>query len=214
MGSTPTFGTSKINNMIKIIIFDTDGVLIHHEMYFSQRFSKEFGIPMDDVLQFFKNEFQLCLVGKADLKEELAKYFPKWKWERTVDELLAFWFENENNVDKRILENVTSLRKNGIRCYLDTNNEKYRVKYLFEDMGLKNYFDGSFSSAELGYLKPQQEFWAMIHEHLGHPDKKNVLVWDDDEKNVESAKFFGFNSEFYSTFDGYKKVMKSLFHAS
>ena len=196
--------------MIKTVVFDTDGMVIQREMYFSQRFSKEFGVPMEKVLPFFENEFQLCLVGKADLKEELAKYLSQWNWKKSVEELLSYWFANESNLDKKMLESVKNLRSKGIGCYLNTNNEKYRVQYLFENLDLKKIFDGVFSSAELGFLKPQPEFWSAIHERLGKPDKSEVLVWDDDEENVESAKNFGFHSESYSDYDAYENRMKSL----
>lgn len=196
--------------MIKAIIFDTDGTIIHREMYFSERFSKEFNVPLEKILPFFKNEFQLCLVGKADLKVELQKYLPLWGWTKSVDELLAYWFTNESDVDKGLIESVKQLRTRGFKCYLDTNNDKYRTQYLLDNLGLKNLFDGIFSSAELGYLKPQNGFWAAIHDRLGKPAKPEVLVWDDDEKNVESAKSFGFQSELYLGFDSYQSRMKSL----
>ena len=196
--------------MIKAVIFDTDGMVIHRDVYFSQRFSQEFGVPIEKVLPFFNKDFQLCLVGKADLKKELAKYLNQWDWKKSVDDLLTFWFEHESNLDKKILESVKVLRNSGISCYLDTNNEKYRVQYLFENLELRRLFDGAFSSAELGFLKPQQEFWSTIHEHLGKPNKSEVLVWDDDEENVESAKKFGFHAEFYSGLEAYESRMKSL----
>jgi len=196
--------------VIKTVIFDADGMVVHREMYFSQRFSREFGVPMEKVLPFFRNEFQLCLVGKADLKQELNKYLNKWNWQESVDDLLLFWFEHESNVDKKMLESVMALRNGGMLCYLETNNEKYRVKYIFENLNLKDFFDGVFSSAELGFLKPQQEFWSAIYDRLGKPDKSGVFVWDDDLENVESARNFGFNAEFYSDFDSYENKMKSL----
>jgi putative hydrolase of the HAD superfamily len=196
--------------MIKIIIFDTDGMVVHREMYFSQCFSQEFGVPIEKVLPFFKNEFQLCLVGKADLKQELIKYLDQWGWQKSVEDLLAYWFGHESGVDEKVLKSISTLRNKGLQCYLNTNNEKYRTQYLFEKLGLKNLFDGVFSSAKLGYLKPQPEFWSAIHGHLGKPDKSAVLVWDDDEKNVESAKNFGFHSELYSGFESYEERMKSL----
>ncbi len=196
--------------MVTTVIFDTDGMIVRREMYFSQRFSQEFGVPMGDVLPFFKNEFQLCLVGKADLKQELAKYLSQWGWQKPVEDLLSFWFEHESNLDKKMLASVQALRNKGIRCYLSTNNETYRVQYLFGTLALKDFFDGAFSSAELGFLKPQPEFWSAVHEHLGKPEKSEILVWDDDMENVESAKNFGFHSELYTGLDAYEARMKSL----
>jgi len=197
--------------MIKTILFDTDGMVIRREMYFSQRFSQEFNIPLGMVLPFFKNEFRLCLIGKADLKQELAKYFDQWNWQKSADDLILFWFEHESNLDQKILESVRTLREKGFRCYLDTNNEKYRIQYLLENFGLKNHFDGLFTSVDLGFTKPQPEFWSAIHDQLSQPDKSEVLVWDDGQENVESAKEFGFQSELYSGFDAYQSRVNSLF---
>jgi len=194
-----------------IILFDTDGIIIQRKTYFSQRFSDEFDIPMEKVRPFFNQEFQLCLVGKADIKVELKKYIKEWGWEKTIDDFLVYWFECESDIDKRIIESVKILREKGVRCYLHTNNEKYRTEYLFEKLKLKNYFDGIFFSAKLGFKKPQQEFWFAIYNHLGKPNKQEVFLLDDDEKNVLSAKKFGFQSEFYSSFNSYERQIKKLF---
>ncbi len=80
--------------MIKIVVFDVDGIVIRREMYFSQRFSREFGVPIEEILPFFENEFQLCLTGKADLKKEISKYFGRWGWKKSIDELFSYWFSN------------------------------------------------------------------------------------------------------------------------
>ena len=61
--------------MIKTILFDVDGVVIPKKRRFSTNFSREFNVPIEKLSQFFENEFQLCLVGKADLKKEIKKLF-------------------------------------------------------------------------------------------------------------------------------------------
>lgn len=165
---------------------------------------------MEKILPFFQNEFQLCLTGKADLKQELTKYLSKWNWQKSIEDLLDYWFENENTLNKQMLENIKNLRDNGIRCYLNTNNEKYRAQYLFEKLNLKNSFDDIFSSAQLGVKKPQIKFWEAIHNSLNKPNKSEILVWDDDEENVKSAQDFGFQAEFYSDFDNYEKLLIKL----
>ena len=194
--------------MIKIILFDVDGVIIPHKRRFSSNFSKEFNVPIEKLSQFFENEFQLCLIGKADLKKEIKKYFKHWNWEKSADELLEYWFDNENEIDKKILESIKNLRDQGIKCFLSTNNEKYRADYILKNISLEKHFDGIFASGHIGHQKPQQNFWQAIYDMLGKPSKQSVLCWDDDEKNIESAKKFGFQAELYTNYNDYKNKIK------
>lgn len=192
------------------VIYDTDGMIIHREMYFSERLAKDFFIPLKAITPFFKNEFQSCLVGRSDLKQEIQKYLSIWNWTKTVDDLLAFWFQSESALNQDMLDHVTLLRAQGIRCYLGTNNEKYRVQYLRQDLDLEKSFDGIFASSSIGFRKPQIEFWQAVENGLGNLDKNQVIVWDNEIKNVESAKEFGFQAELYSDFATYKNKMALL----
>lgn len=195
--------------MINTVILDIDGVVIKREMYFSTCLTKDFGTAPEKILPFFKNEFQQCLIGQADLKEELKKYIDSWNWPGTIEQLLAYWFKNESDVDQRILQSVKVFKATGIHCALETNNEKYRTEYLRQTLKLNLTFDGIFSSCELGYAKPSIEFWEVIHQRLGQPDKATVLVWDDEAESVKSAQYFGFQAKLYTGFDVFQKVMLS-----
>jgi len=195
--------------MINILILDTDGIVVYREKYFSERMSDEFGASLEETTAFFKNEYKMCAIGQADLKQELAKDLGRWHWKQTVDDLIKFWFEHENVIDFKILEYVGNLRNKGIKCYLDMDNEKYREQYLVENMGLGKHFDGVFSSASLGFLKSDLGFWAAVYERLGRPVKTEALVWDDDQKNVAVAKDFGFQAEHYKDFQTFKDYLES-----
>ncbi|MFA6553125.1 MAG: HAD hydrolase-like protein [Patescibacteria group bacterium] len=195
--------------MIDKVIFDTDGVVIRREMYFSACLTKDYGTAPEKILPFFKNEFQQCLIGQADLKEELKKYISSWDWTGTIDQLLAYWFKNESDVDRRILHTVQTLRTAGIHCYLDTNNEKYRTEFLRETLKLSDSFENVFSSSELGYAKPSLEFWKTIHQRLGQPEKTSLLVWDDEAESVKSAQDFGFHAELYTGFGPFQTSMQT-----
>lgn len=185
--------------MIKVVLFDCDGPIIRREKYFSQRLLEERGIYSDAEREdsFFKTEFLDCEIGKTDLKEVLPKWLKVWKWRGSVDELLEYWFFGESQKDELMLEHVQVLRKQGIQCLLATNNEKYRVQYLWQVVGLKNYFDGCFASCDLGYLKNERGFWEKLMESLGGFEPDEVLLIDDDLENIESAKAFGLNAELY-----------------
>ena len=95
--------------MIKYFLFDADGVVIKKRTKpFSVRFSEDYGVSADLVSEFYKNEYQLCAVGKADLKTAIVKYLSRWNWTKSVDELLEYWFDAERELDN----NVVSLIKN------------------------------------------------------------------------------------------------------
>src|SRR5688500_6890642 len=117
--------------MSKILLFDMDGVVVKKTKVFRVRISEKLNIPLEKVLEFFKNEFQESLVGKADLKVVLEKYIHEWGWNDTVESLLKFWFEGESEVDDQLLAKISNYRKGGGKGYLASNNEKYRIDYLW-----------------------------------------------------------------------------------
>ena len=162
--------------MKHIVIFDADEVVIKREMYFSQRLARDFNIPEEKIMKFFRNEYKECAVGKADLKETLEKYLEKWGWKGTTDDLLKYWFENEREVDEEMAREIKSLRVKGHVCCLATNNEYYRTKYLADEVGLGQLFDRIFSSAEIGHLKSENEFWKYVEKKLER-NLDDIVVW-------------------------------------
>lgn len=196
--------------MKNIIIFDADEVVIKREMYFSQRLARDFGIPEDDIMQLFRNEFKDCAIGKADLNEVLEKYVEKWGWKGSVDDLLKYWFENEREVNEEITNEIKSLRAKGYICCLATNNEAHRTKYLSETVGLKDLFDHIFSSSEIGHMKSESEFWKYIQEKLGLKDLENVVVWESDGKIIEKAAEFGMKGFLYTDMNDFQEKMGEI----
>lgn len=196
--------------MIKVIIFDADGVLVHSKRRFSTTLAEKHGISLKSTLPFFNGPFQECLVGNSDLKEIILPYLDKWGWDKGVDTLLDYWFSLESQTDKLLIKYIKELRQKGVICLLATNNEKYRFKYMMSKMGLQKVFDKTYASAHLGHKKPNQSFFLKIYKELGKIDKKEILFVDDSIENIKGAKKFGINTEFYTTFDNLKKKISLL----
>ena len=199
--------------MIKIALLDVDGIIIKlRSKYFSQKLVEDFGLQLDAdaIVKFFQNEFILCETGKADLKEELKKQIKIWQYPGTVEDLMKIWFEGEQELVPEVVNFIKKLRSNGIKCFLATNNEKYRTDYLLNVVGIKNFVDGYFSSAIIGFMKPQNEFWQEVYSQLGNPTKDTVIVWDNKKEIVDSAKEFGFTSELYVDLAHFEKTMNEL----
>lgn len=146
-------------------------------------------------------------MGKADLKEELKPLLKDWKWEKSVDELLDYWFEGENYVDKKIIGAIRRLRQKGIKCILATNQEKYRFDYMKNRMGLGNVFDNIYCSAEIGLKKPDEEYLKYINDDL-KLKKEEIMFWDDRESYANAARSFGWQSYVYKNFEDFKKIIK------
>lgn len=192
--------------MIKAILFDVDGVLVNGER-FSNNLAKDYGIAPDVTEPFFNGPFKDCILGKADLKETIEPHLKDWGWKGTVDELLNYWFKSEHNIDEDLVEYIQDLRKRGIKCYLATNQEKYRTQYMLDKMGFAHSFDKVYASSQLGHRKPNQEFYDKIMEDLPGINKEEILFWDNAVDNVEAARQFGIKGEVYSTFEDFKQKM-------
>jgi putative hydrolase of the HAD superfamily len=186
---------------MRFLLSDLDGVILKKEYYFSDRFCEKYGVPKEVVQDFFKNEFQQCLVGQADLREVLSVKLVEWGIDESVDTILSFWFEHERTLDESVLEKVKMLRESGVRVYISTNNEKLRAQYVWDVLGFKKSFDGIFASGEVGFKKPTEAFWKHVWQALALTDvlaeKSDVEVWDDDMQNCEGAQQFGFNALFH-----------------
>ncbi len=193
--------------MIKVIIFDGVNCITYQEPL-SVGLARDYKIPLEKTLPFFKGALQDCVAGKSDLKEVLPPFLDVWGWENGVEGLLSYWFERDHKIDTQIVSYIKDLRDKKIICLLATNNEKYRFAYMLSKMGFDKIFDKSYCSALLGCKKPDQEFFSKILTDLKDIKKEEVLFWDDKTENVQGAKDFGINAELYINFLDFKEKMK------
>jgi putative hydrolase of the HAD superfamily len=182
-------------SQMKTFVFDADGVICVGES-FSIALERQHGIPRERLASFFAEAFPGCLLGRRDLKEVVASYAAEWGWRKSVEDLLAFWFQSEHVISFEALECVRSLRKKGHVCVLGTNQEKYRTSFLRSEMRLAEEFDQIFPSCELGVAKPSAAFFTSVQKYLKVPTSSLCLI-DDSESNVMAAKASGWRSVWY-----------------
>lgn len=194
----------------KAILYDNDGMVARGGR-FSEEYTKEFGVDTAVLTPFFEGPFKKCLIGEADLKEELAKVLDVWKWKGTVDELLQYWFSVGDTPHEEVYVSVVKFKEQGLVVCLATNNEKYRVQYLIKKLSYDTIFDHIFSSADLGAYKQSfegaEKIYQTLKEKCGILDKEEILYWDDREKNVQNLNNMGFNAQLYHEYDSFRAVM-------
>ena len=195
--------------MFKIVLFDADGVVVKRRKYFSEIYAEKTGLDARaDFLPFFQGEFRNCVVGKADLKRIIKPWLPKWKWDKGADAFLQLWFETESNIQRDLLDYVAGLRKQGVRCYLASQQERYRGEYLIDKLGLRDKFDGFFMTYELGVRKDDKQFFQLILEKLKYPAPE-ILFADDEQENLDAASETGISTHFYSDLEAFRKFVES-----
>lgn len=194
--------------MVKLALFDIDGIL-NVAPRFSTRFTQEFGVSMDKLLEFFEGSFQKCLIGKADLREELEEVKDKWNFEGSVDELLNYWFKGEVNEIKEVREFIMGIKQTGVTTAAGTNQEKLRIEYLTKTLKLNEVFEEIYSSARIGIKKPDTKFFEFISEDLSVPYDQ-IIFWDDKQSNVDSARSLGIHAYLFEGLDKMREQFKNL----
>jgi putative hydrolase of the HAD superfamily len=188
--------------MIKALLLDIDGVLIIGKP-FSEHLEHDHNISRETTAAFFRERFPACLIGKADLRDELSNYLVGWGWQGSVDDFLRYWFTSEQTLNNQLVMALQLMRQQGVRCYLATNQEKYRSTYLWNKLGLNKKFDGLFSSSQIGYTKSSPHFYKYVLKELANVPPQEILFWDDQEENVEQARQVGLLAECYRNFSDF-----------
>jgi putative hydrolase of the HAD superfamily len=177
------------------VLWDADGVLQHlpDGWEASMRPVVEDAVP--DVQGFLAEAFEAerpALVGQADWLEILPALLARWGVPHLYDRAVRVWLTIVPQPEVRDL--VTSLRAEGVRCYLATNQTEQRGRYMAEHLGYDDLLDGAFWSYELGLAKPDPAYFTAILDRLGL-EAAEVLFIDDNMASVEAARSVGLAAE-------------------
>jgi putative hydrolase of the HAD superfamily len=196
--------------MIRVILFDNDGVVSNPPEFFSDWYCREYGLPAGLMEPFFRGPFVDCIRGKADLKELLVPLLPAWKWNGGVEEFLDLWFEKENIIDEEVVALIKELSDEDIICCMATNQEKYRLAYLRKRF--EGIFDEVYGSADIGFKKNQPEFAKFVANDLSQRFEiaaDEILLIDDEARNVEVSSQV-INAYQFTTLEALKKKLDEI----
>lgn len=195
----------------KAIFFDADGVLIRNKYLFTDQLKQDYGIEIQKMLPFFTGVFRECAIGKADLKEELGKVIDEWGWKGSVDELLRYWLSKGTEIEEEVLKYIKAVKAQGVRCYLATDQEKYRGEYLQRTFGNGNPFEQVFFSAAIGTSKKTEPFWEAVFAKVNEPREQTLFV-DDDEDNIKAVSSFGIDTLLFRNLNDLKKKLVEQYY--
>ena len=164
---------------IKAVLFDADGVIQRPAPERQERFRALLG-PKEKHLDEFMAELWAAegptLAGNEDFAAALSRVLDRWRCEGSLEEALQAWAMLA--VETAIVETIARLRLAGTRCYLASNQEAHRARYMSETLGYASTFDGEFYSCHMGVAKPDPAYFRSVLMEI-QLSGDNVLFLDD-----------------------------------
>ncbi len=178
---------------IKAIIFDVDGVLFktydqNKNFLWSSTIKQDLGLTSEHLSVIFSHKWYDIIRGKIDLSEHLNSVFQEKLFQDlaiTPKKYIEYWLSKDNHINQYVLKLAKQLKA---PCYLGTNQEGTRTSHILSTIG--SYFKGCFASYEIGFIKPEREFFQHIQNTLGLLPHELLLI-DDTEHNIEEARRCG-----------------------
>ncbi len=195
------------------IIFDIGGVLRHHREIDYFKWIKEKFQLEHDTMQIYKDIYPLRDSGKISDREMYLEYL---KRVGLTEEQFPYDLYNDHYYQEYVRENYDLLNfiENNLygkyKLYIFSNNNKtgidnFKSRYQLAD----KIFDKCISSHDIGYRKPDPEFFRIGLELIGEKGE-NCVFFDDQLKSKDISEKNGIKFFQYTGFEQFKKDWENL----
>jgi len=179
--------------MIKLIIFDLDGVLVStkdihyvtlnkalsilnlkYKISISEHYEKYDGLPTNRKLEMLTIDKNLPIKYYEQIYRDKQKY--------TFDAI-----RETVKKDERLINVLKMLKKDNFKIYVASNSIRETVKLLLYYSGLIEYVDYYLSNEDVNNSKPNSEIYLRSLAHAGvNPDE--ALIVEDSPRGIEAAQ--------------------------
>ena len=175
--------------MIKVIIFDMDGLMIN-----SERVTYECYVKVLEKMNLTMSEdFYKRLLGKTlptafqIMYDEYGNDFPMDDVLGEVHQLMNDIFEKEGvPLKEGLIELLTYLKDNNYLTIVATSSTRNRVEHLLGMADILKHYDDSICGDEVTHGKPNPEVFLRACEKLG-VQPSQALVLEDSEAGIQAA---------------------------
>jgi putative hydrolase of the HAD superfamily len=189
------------SSKIRLVLLDADGVIQEPSREWLPRVESVCGDPAraSEFLEKFYATEAMFMAGGEGVGSALEELLRAWNSPCSVGEAMQLWRCIAKNHE--ILEIVNTIRARGTSVALASNQQPERARYMSQDLEYDMAFDQCFYCCDLGYAKPDPEYFRSILKHSGVLEAE-VLFLDDREVNVNAAKSLGIHAERFEISEG------------
>ncbi len=184
--------------MIKGVIFDLDGVIVHTDMFhykawknlaesLSLRFDMELNHKLRGVSR--KESFEIILKANEMKMSQPNKMQLLDKKNKVYVDLLSQM--SPADLDDGVIHTLKTLKERGIKIAIGSSSKN--AKLILGKLGLGSYFNGVSDGTNISQSKPDPEVFLMAAEMIGLKPK-DCLVVEDALAGVEAGFRGGFKT--------------------
>ena len=186
--------------MLKNIIFDWGGVLIHLDRQRCTDTFAQYGVEVGDELtnpyghRRDLMNFELGLMSVDEFHDTVRRIYGVQLTDEQIDHA---WNALLVGIPTYKLDTLLELRKH-YRLFLLSNTnavhwKEGRKQFEYKGLQMEDYFDQIFLSHEIHELKPSPEAFRKVAEMAGIKPEETLFV-DDLEASCKSAEALGFHT--------------------
>ena len=180
------------------LFFDLDNTLLDFNRSEAEAVSKvlkEYNLPYDgetvslysEINRSFWEQFECGKIEKQEIFEgRFKKLLSLLGQERDTAEISKKYCDNLSKCYHKVRNAdgvLTYLKDKGYKIYATTNGFVFTQRNRIEKSGLKKYFDGVFISEEMGFQKPEKEYFDWVVSETCEKDRKRILIIGDSQSS-------------------------------
>lgn len=197
-----------------VVFFDADGVLLHpgnasqrSDSAWHHGLQSDLGIDHRQLTALFfsprvdgrPSVMEECTSGNSAIEDVLLPILRELGYSADIESFLDYWFQRDAYVDRELLREVSRLRNaHGCLCFIVTSQEHRRAAYIWDELGLREHFDGMYYSAMLGHSKKSNEFYRAISSDFDF-SRSQPIYFDDRIELVNQAASCGWDAHLYQS---------------